>query len=209
MANTVSQLDQYVERYVAGLSTNEIGQQRAGFFSKNGEIFADDPFFERRISFFHYQVTFGQFAGLREMGCDELELTLNHGLFRIIRFWGNYAKVRDLMLRKNIWVNCLPAETAGKKQFLGFKKKDVFQGYLVKDGKHFVMTKAIFVHPFDSYPHILAAVRKLPRNPDPDLRIKTLERLSRVQLLSQRQQSTQVGVFYSSTGAFGVQHERV
>ncbi len=211
MVNETERLNAFVERRVAGISSEEICAKRAEFFAKNGEVFHDDSFFEQRISFFHNQAVFGRFAGEKvfdDLGVDSF--SLYHGLFRIIRFWGDYAKVRDLLGRKTVWVNCRSAKRGFDKRFLGFQKRDLIQGYLVKEGKHYALTTSIFIHPLDSYKHIRELVKTLPRGPkkDPVVVQGVLERLSRVQLLSQRQSTTKVGVFYSSAGAFGLRQDK-
>lgn|GEM_PF-5813741 len=205
MTRISDQLDICVERFVSKINAEIVQRQRASFFARNGEVFHDDSFFDQRIGFFLFEQALGRFSGEKTQAIGSTEFTVLHSLFRVVRFWGAYAKVKDLVHKKSFWVNCASSQFPTKKQWLGFQKKDLLQGYLVKEGKHFAITRSLFTHPAHSGPHIVQLLKSMHRQSPQDevVRLKILEQLSRVQLLAERQNTTNVGVFYSASGAFG------
>ena len=210
MIDSLIKLNESVEEYAATFPADKLEQRRNAFFEKNGEVFHDDVFFEQRIRFFRYDLKFGEFAGTKSLHTDAGDLKLFHSIFRVRFIWGKFARVQDVLDKNSFWIKDGSVEKSRKKPFLGFSRGDLFQGFLLEDGEYFSMTEAVFLHPPLAHAHIFKMIRSASNEWDQDSskKLTFLQRLSRIQLLSQRQQTTRAEVFYSPSGAFGTVRDK-
>lgn len=211
-----SPLEDMTEPLIAWSQTrfgnDEIIRAKEEFFLATGKFFAEDPFYDERMTYFLDTFIFARpipvntdsgtdtltpyqafmlAASRSDLGIDATKFadltelgSFKHSLYQVSKHSADAMQVKDILTGVKYTVH-----PQGRATFVAFKKKDIFQGFLFSVGEKMVVSFGVVHHPSTVTGFILKHIKKAlkaAKSGDAVDKTETLNRLAYLHLKHMR-----------------------